>query len=126
MASSDGSPGGQRDPLPAPALSHRSGPDRGSSVRRILKRHGMNRLPASQKHQPHGKRRPRYEKPQPGQRLQLDLLLRDEEADGERLIFSYQTAEPAAGYALSSVTMAVCRTAQPPLRLNDYFMDPAR
>ena len=37
----------------------------GSSVHRILERHGMNRLPASQKHRPHGKRWQRYEKPQP-------------------------------------------------------------
>jgi hypothetical protein len=33
----------------------------------------MNRLPANQKHQPHGKRRQRYEKPQPGHRLQVDV-----------------------------------------------------
>ena len=45
----------------------------GSSVHRILKRHGMNRLPANQKHRPHGKRWQRYEKPQPGHRLQLDV-----------------------------------------------------
>jgi transposase InsO family protein len=45
----------------------------GSSVHRILKRHGLNRLPANQKHQPHGKRWQRYEKPQPGHRLQLDV-----------------------------------------------------
>jgi len=45
----------------------------GSSVHRILKRHGMNRLPANQKHQRHGKRWQRYEKPQPGHRLQLDV-----------------------------------------------------
>jgi transposase InsO family protein len=44
-----------------------------SSVHRILWRHGMNRLPANQKHQPHGKRWQRYEKPQPGHRLQLDV-----------------------------------------------------
>ena len=44
-----------------------------SSVHRILTRHGMNRLPASQKHRPHGKRWQRYEKPQPGHRLQLDV-----------------------------------------------------
>jgi len=42
----------------------------GSSVHRILTRHGMKRLPANQKHQPHGKRWQRYEKPQPGHRLQ--------------------------------------------------------
>ena len=44
-----------------------------SSVHRILKRHGMHRLPANRKHQSHGKRWQRYEKPQPGHRLQLDV-----------------------------------------------------
>jgi hypothetical protein len=43
------------------------------SVHRILTRHGMPRLPANQKHRPHGKRWQRYEKPQPGHRLQLDV-----------------------------------------------------
>jgi transposase len=37
-----------------------------SSGHRILTRHGMPRLPANQKHQPHRKRWQRYEKPQPG------------------------------------------------------------
>ncbi len=44
-----------------------------STVHRILKRHAMNRLPANQKHQQHGKRWQCYEKPQPGHRLQLDV-----------------------------------------------------
>ena len=44
-----------------------------SSVHRILTRHGMNRLPANQKHRAHAKRWLRYEKPQPGHRLQLDV-----------------------------------------------------
>ena len=44
-----------------------------SSVHRVLVRHGMNRLPANQKHRPHGKRWQRYEKPRPGHRLQLDV-----------------------------------------------------
>jgi transposase-like protein len=39
----------------------------------ILARHGLHRLPANQKHRPHGKRWQRYEKPQPGHRLQLDV-----------------------------------------------------
>ena len=43
----------------------------GSSVHRILHRHHMHRLPANQKHRPHGKRWQRYEKPQPGHRLQM-------------------------------------------------------
>ena len=41
-----------------------------SSVHRILQRHGLNRLPANQKHRPHKKRWLRYEKPQPGHRVQ--------------------------------------------------------
>jgi len=44
-----------------------------SSVHRILGKHGMSRLPANQKHQPHHKRWRRYEKPQPGHRLQMDV-----------------------------------------------------
>ncbi len=44
-----------------------------SSVHRILLRHGLNRLPSSQKHRSHTKRWQRYEKPQPGHRLQVDV-----------------------------------------------------
>lgn len=44
-----------------------------SSVHRILGKHGMHRLPANQKHRPHAQRWQRYEKPQPGHRLQLDV-----------------------------------------------------
>jgi transposase InsO family protein len=45
----------------------------GSSVHRILGKHGMNRLPANQKYRSHVKRWKRYEKPQPGHRLQMDV-----------------------------------------------------
>ena len=44
-----------------------------SSVHRILGKHGMSRLPANQKHRPHAKRWKRYEKAQPGHRLQMDV-----------------------------------------------------
>jgi len=44
-----------------------------SSVHRILGAHDMNRLPANQKHRPHKKRWQRYEKAQPGHRLQMDV-----------------------------------------------------
>lgn len=44
-----------------------------SSVHRILGKHGMNRLPANQKHRPHKQRWQRYENPQPGHRLQVDV-----------------------------------------------------
>ena len=44
-----------------------------SSVHRILLRHGMNRLPANLKHRAAGRAWKRYEKAQPGHRLQLDV-----------------------------------------------------
>jgi len=44
-----------------------------SSVHRILQKHGMNRLPGNQKYRSHARRWKRYEKPQPGHRLQLDV-----------------------------------------------------
>jgi transposase InsO family protein len=44
-----------------------------SSVHRILVRHDMNRLPANQKYRSHARRWQRYEKPQPGHRLQIDV-----------------------------------------------------
>ena len=43
-----------------------------SRVWRILKRLEMNRLPASQRYRRHVDRRKRYEKPQPGHRVQTD------------------------------------------------------
>jgi len=44
-----------------------------SSVQRILRRHGLGRLPANQKHRAHKKRWKRYEKRRPGHRVQLDV-----------------------------------------------------
>jgi transposase InsO family protein len=44
-----------------------------SSVHRILSKHGMNQLPANQKHRPNTRRWQRYEKPKPGHRLQMDV-----------------------------------------------------
>ena len=44
-----------------------------ATVHRILQRHGMARLPANQKHRQHTKRWKRYEKQQPGHRLQMDV-----------------------------------------------------
>jgi transposase InsO family protein len=44
-----------------------------STVHRILGRHGLQRLPANQKHRRPAARWTRYEKPQPGHRLQLDV-----------------------------------------------------
>jgi len=61
----------------------------GSSVHRILQRHGLNRLPANQKHQPHGKRWQRYEKPQPGHRLQLDVKFLERIPGSRRRLYQF-------------------------------------
>jgi transposase InsO family protein len=60
-----------------------------STVHRILTRHGMNRLPASQKHRPHGKRWQRYEKPQPGHRLQLDVKFLERIPGTQRRLYQF-------------------------------------
>lgn len=44
-----------------------------STVQRILQRHGMSKLPASEKYKHHKKRWKRYEKKLPGMRLQMDV-----------------------------------------------------
>jgi transposase InsO family protein len=44
-----------------------------ATVHRILGKHGMNRLPANQKYRRHAHRWTRYEKAQPGHRLQVDV-----------------------------------------------------
>jgi len=44
-----------------------------SGVWRVLLRLGLNRLPNSQRHKRHGQRWKRYEKPQPGHRVQVDV-----------------------------------------------------
>jgi transposase InsO family protein len=64
-----------------------------SSVHRILKRHGMQRLPANQKHQPHGKRWQRYEKPQPGHRLQLDVKFLERIPGTRRRLYQFTAVD---------------------------------
>jgi len=60
-----------------------------SSVHRILTRHGMPGLPANQKHQPAGKRWQRYEKPQPGHRVQLDVKFLERIAGSRRRLYQF-------------------------------------
>jgi transposase InsO family protein len=60
-----------------------------SSVHRILVRHGMNRLPANQKHRPHRQRWRRYEKPQPGHRLQLDVKFLERIAGSTKCLYQF-------------------------------------
>ena len=60
-----------------------------SSVHRILGRHGMNRLPANQKHRPHKHRWQRYEKPQPGPRLQVDVKFLERIPGSKRRLYQF-------------------------------------
>jgi transposase InsO family protein len=60
-----------------------------SSAHRILGAHGMNRLPANQKHRPHKKRWQRYEKPQPGHRLQVDVKFLERIPGTKKRLFQF-------------------------------------
>ena len=60
-----------------------------SSVHRILGKHGVNRLPANQKHRPHAKRWKRYEKAQPGHRLQLDVKFLERIPGTQKRIYQF-------------------------------------
>jgi transposase InsO family protein len=60
-----------------------------SSVHRILGKHGMSRLPANQKHQHHRKRWQRYEKPQPGHRLQMDVKFLERIAGTRKRLYQF-------------------------------------
>jgi hypothetical protein len=55
-----------------------------ASVHRILRKHGMNRLPANQKYRRHAHRWTRYEKAQPGHRLQVDVKFLERIPDTRR------------------------------------------
>jgi transposase InsO family protein len=58
-------------------------------VHRILIHHGMNRLPANQKRRPPGRGWQRYEKPQPGHRLQLDVKFLERIAGSRKRLYQF-------------------------------------
>ena len=60
-----------------------------STVHRILARHQLHRLPANQKHRPHTARWKRYEKPQPGHRLQLDVKFLERIAGSAKRLYQF-------------------------------------
>jgi Integrase core domain len=78
-----------------------------SGVWRTRKRLGMNRLPASQRYQRHDRRWKRYEKPQPGHRVQIDV----------KFIEPLPGAAPAAGPGRGS---GARMREQPPRRRKYY------
>ena len=60
-----------------------------ATVHRILQRHGMNRLPANQKYRRHAHRWTRYEKAQPGHRLQVDVKFLERIAGTRRRFYQF-------------------------------------
>ena len=60
-----------------------------ASVHRVLQKHGMNRLPANQKHRHHHQRWQRYEKPQPGHRLQVDVKFLERIAGTQKRLYQF-------------------------------------
>jgi transposase InsO family protein len=60
-----------------------------SGVWRILKRLGINRLPTSQRYKRHVDRWKRYEKPQPGHRIQVDVKFLGPRAGSRRKYYQY-------------------------------------
>jgi transposase len=72
-----------------------------SSVHRILGAHGMNRLPANQKHRPHKQRWKHYEKAQPGHRLQLDVKFLERIPGTRKRLFHSPRSTIARAFACS-------------------------
>jgi transposase InsO family protein len=60
-----------------------------ATVHRILRKHGLNRLPANQKQQQHAKRWKRYEKPQPGHRLQVDVKFLERIPGSQKRLYQF-------------------------------------
>jgi len=60
-----------------------------STVHRLLIHHGLRRLPANQKYRSHAKRWQRYEKPQPGHRLQLDVKFLERIPGSQRRLYQF-------------------------------------
>ena len=60
-----------------------------STVHRILIRYGMGRLPANVRRQPTGRPWHRYEKPQPGHRLQIDVKFLGRIAGSKKRLYQF-------------------------------------
>jgi transposase len=87
-----------------------------SSVQRILRRHGMNRLPANQKYRPHAKRWIRYEKPQPGHRLQMDVKFLERIPGTRKRLYQFTAGHPARVHPSPDAAVERKGRALPPRR----------
>lgn len=80
-----------------------------SSVHRILVRHGLNRLPANQKHRPHTKRWQRYEKAQPGHRLQMDVKFLERIPGTRKRLYQFTAIDSTATARRIASKLSLCR-----------------
>jgi hypothetical protein len=69
-----------------------------STVHRLPGQHGMGRLPANQKYRSRGLRWQRYEKPQPGHRLQVDVKFLERIPGSRKRLYQFTAIDdhPAA------------------------------
>jgi hypothetical protein len=81
-----------------------------STAHRILIRYGMNRLPVNQKRQPTGRPWHRYEKPQPGHRLQIDVKFLERIAGSRRRLISSRPSMTARASVCSRSTMPATKS----------------
>ena len=81
----------------------------------------MPRLPANQKHRPHGKRWQRYEKPQPGHRLQLDVKFLERIPGTQRRLYQFTAIDDSTRQA---ATYGSCRMAARSNRLKFCGLQP--
>ena len=91
-----------------------------SSVHRILGAHGMSRLPANQKHRPHNKRWQRYEKAQPGHRLQLDVKFLERIPGTKKRLFQFTAIDDCTRIRVLKVYDACNQT--PAIRFIDEVL----
>jgi transposase InsO family protein len=70
----------------------------------------MNRLPANQKYQPHTRRWQRYEKPQPGHRLQLDVKFLERIPGTRKRLFQFTAIDDCTRLRILKVYDACTQT----------------
>jgi transposase InsO family protein len=92
-----------------------------SGVWRILKRLGLNRLPASQRYQRHDRRWKRYEKPLPGHRVQIDVKFIEPLAGARKRYYQFTAIDDCTRLRVLRVYDRC--TQQTAIRFLDYLLE---
>ena len=91
-----------------------------SSVHRILMGYGVSRLPANQKHRPTGSPWKRYEKPQPGHRVQMDVKFLEADPRPKKRLYQFAAIDDCTRIRAFKVYDA-CNQPQPSVPLTKSF-----